>query len=88
MMDTSGAFCFSELSIVPLKGFEADRLRTFSMEEQAQPAGAEAVPDGSQVCAHCSKVMHLDVDTSGFYVFRCRDCDAAAPVPNLMLQAA
>jgi adenylate cyclase len=73
-----GPFKFNSLGPLKLKGFEQDLIKAHEVE-LVQKSDDVAMSSGIEECPNCKRVMHLDVDTKGIYVFRCRECNLSSP---------
>lgn len=64
-------FEFEFLGKKELKGFETDIIKVFSIERATKRI--ELTADNMD-CPQCRKIMHVDTNARGIFIFKCREC--------------
>lgn len=54
-----------------LKGFENDIIKTFEVKDVSNNTQLNT---NVNACPECQKIMHIDTNEKGFYVFKCHSC--------------
>lgn len=65
-------FGFTDLGDKKLKGFESDAIRAFELSHCVQ---TQEMSFDVSYCPEGHGVLHLETDSQGVYVFKCRSCD-------------
>ncbi|HXH31905.1 MAG TPA: adenylate/guanylate cyclase domain-containing protein [Bacteriovoracaceae bacterium] len=80
-------FELEDLGVKPLKGFEADKIKTFNVKSRFVPH--KQVNPGTGLCPNGHGVLFLETNELGFYELKCRTCKFVAGSENkTLVQAA
>lgn len=67
----SKSFVYKFIGKKSLKGFESDTIKAFEIVESES---LEDLKFETSDCPNCGSIMHIDTNSSGIYLLRCRAC--------------